>query len=69
MTMRIIPWALVISGIIAIVAPSGPSWAKSNDVGLSTSKNITANAGPNKHRYWRHRGGRHPHYGSRRIRA
>ena len=24
---------------------------------------------PTKHRYWRHRGGSHPHYGSRRIRT
>jgi hypothetical protein len=27
------------------------------------------NINPTKHRYWRHRGGSHPHYGSRRIRT
>jgi hypothetical protein len=27
------------------------------------------NANPTKHRYWRHRGGSHPHYGSRRVRT
>jgi hypothetical protein len=43
--------------------------AQSNDVGLSTSKNMMANASLHKHRYWRHRGGKHPHYGSRRIRT
>ena len=27
------------------------------------------NTNPTKHRYWRHRGGSHPHYGSRRVRT
>jgi hypothetical protein len=69
MKTRLIPGVLIVSGLIAIAAPSNLSLAQSNDGGLSTSKNMKANASSNKHRYWRHRGGKHPHYGSRRIRT
>jgi len=69
MNIRLIPGALIISGLIAIAAPSNLSLAQSNDVGLFTPKNMMANASLHKHRYWRHRGGKHPHYGSRRIRT
>jgi len=65
MNIRLIPGVLIISGLIAVTTPSNPSLSQSNDVGLSTSNNTTANV--HKHRYWRHRGGRHPHYGSRRT--
>jgi hypothetical protein len=65
MNIRLIPVALIIGGLIVVATPSNPSLSQSNDVGSSTSKNTTANV--HKHRYWRHRGGRHPHYGSRRI--
>jgi hypothetical protein len=61
---------MIIGGLIAaIAAPSNLSLAQSKDVGLSKSKNMTANASLHKHRYWRHRGGKHPHYGGRRIRT
>ena len=69
MNIRLIPGALIIGGLIAFAAPSNLSLAKSNDVGLSASKNMTAKVSSHKHRYWRHRGGKHPHYGSRRIRT
>jgi len=69
MNMRLVPGALVIGGLIAIATPSNSSLAQSNDPGLSTSKRVTTNASPKKHRYWRHRGGKHPHFGSRRIRT
>jgi hypothetical protein len=69
MTIRLIPGALVIIGLIAVAAPLGPSVAESRDIGLFSSKSIAANATTYKHRYWRYRGGRHPHYGSRRIRT
>jgi hypothetical protein len=38
---------------------------------VSTSKAASPNTNtiPHKHRYWRFRGGRHPHYGSRRVRT
>jgi len=44
---------------------SGASAAKSAPKGATPNTNMN----PTKHRYWRHRGGRHPHYGSRRIRT
>jgi hypothetical protein len=69
MNVKLIPSALIISGLIAVAAPSNLSLAQWNDVGLSTSKNMTVSASLHKHRYWRHRGGKHPHYGSRRVRT
>ena len=69
MNIRLIPGALIISGLIAVATPSNLSLAQSNDIGLSTSKKTTAKVSSHKHRYWRHRGGKHPHYGSRRIRT
>jgi len=71
MNMRLVPGALVIGGLIAVAVavPSKSSLAQSNDPGLSTSTRVTTNALPKKHRYWRHRGGKHPHFGSRRIRT
>jgi hypothetical protein len=43
----------------------------STDAGASTPGGSTPNTNmtPTKHRYWRHRGGVHPHYGSRRVRT
>jgi hypothetical protein len=67
MNIRLILGALMIGGLIAIAAPPHPSFAQSNNVGVSTPKNTTASV--HKHRYWRHRGGKHPHYGSRRVRT
>jgi hypothetical protein len=67
MNIRLIPVALIVSGLIAVTTPLSPSLSQPNDVGLSTSKNTTTSV--HKHRYWRHRGGRHPHYGSRPIRT
>ena len=67
MNIRLISGALIISGMVALAAPSNLSFAQPNDVGVSTSKTTTANV--HKHRYWRHRGGQHPHYGSRRVRT
>ena len=60
MDIRLIPGALIISGLIAVAVPSNLSLAQSNDVGLSTPKDMMANASLHKHRYWRHRGGKHP---------
>jgi len=71
--------ALILGGLVAIIAPTTVSLAQLNDKGASTSKNTSTsasdnsapstNTNPRKHRYWRHRGGAHPHYGSRRIRT
>jgi hypothetical protein len=69
MNMRLVAGALVTAGLIAVAVPSKPNLAQSKDPGLSASNSVAANALPRKHRYWRHQGGRHPHYGSRRIRT
>jgi len=69
--------AAIIGGLIAL-APVTPSLAQSSSKSASMPKEAAApapkgearHARPHtrKHRYWRHRGGSHPHYGSRRIR-
>jgi hypothetical protein len=71
--------ALVLGGLLAIVAPTTASLAQSHesaaaapkDTGASAPRNPAPNAhtNPVKDRYWRHRGGQHPHYGSRRVRT
>jgi hypothetical protein len=63
--------ALILGGLVAMIAPSTVSLAQLNDKGVSpaTSSTPNTNTNPAKHRYWRHRGGAHPHYGSRRVRT
>ena len=71
MNIRFVFGALIAGVITAIAAPPSLSVAQSSDPGAATSKMAAANTNvnPHKHRYWRHRGGRHPHYGSRRVRT
>jgi hypothetical protein len=69
--------ALILGGLAAMIAPGPASLAQSNDKGALTTKDSGApaagrttpntNTNPTKHRYWRHRGGTHPHFGSRRV--
>jgi hypothetical protein len=57
---------------MAMIAPTTPSLAQSNDKAVAAPKDRATpntNTNPVKHRYWRHRGGVHPHYGSRRVRT
>jgi hypothetical protein len=68
--------ALILGGLMAMVAPTTLALAQSNDKSVSspngagtTATRATHNTNPTKHRYWRHRGGSHPHYGSRRVRT
>jgi hypothetical protein len=71
MNIRIVFGALIVGVVAAIAAPSSPSLAQSTDQGAAASKSAKANTNvnPHKHRYWRHRGGQHPHFGSRRVRT
>jgi hypothetical protein len=79
MNLRTEYGALILAGLMATAAPSTLSQAQPNtpaasapkDIGESAPKSATPNSNmrPTKHRYWRHRGGRHPHYGSRRVRT
>jgi hypothetical protein len=71
--------ALILGGLVAMIAPTAVSLAQSNEKSVSAPKDTGAsapsssmpntNTNPTKHRYWRHRGGTHPHYGSRRVRT
>jgi hypothetical protein len=69
--------AVILGGLVAVTAPSTLSLAQSKDGTVATPKDAgtpaptsakpNTNTNPTKHRYWRHRGGKHPHYGSRRV--
>ena len=69
MYIRLASGALIIGALMAVVPASNRSWAQSNEAGLSAPRSTTATVSSPKHRYWRHRGGKHPHYGSRRVRT
>jgi hypothetical protein len=66
MYIRLVCGALI-AGALAAIAP--PSVAQSNDHSVSAPERVAPRTTPHKHRYWRHLGGRHPHYGSRRVRS
>jgi hypothetical protein len=73
MNIRTVCGALIL-GLAATITPTSVSLAQSNDKSVSAPKDIGAstpntNTNPTKHRYWRHRGGAHPHFGSRRVRT
>ena len=77
MSTRAISGALILSWLVAVSACPTPSLAQSTDAGVPAPKDAGAsapksaapntNTNPTKHRHWRHRGGKHPHFGSRRT--
>ena len=79
MNIRAVCAVLILGGWSAAAALSTPSLAQSTETGVSAPKESGAaaprsatpntNTNPTKHRYWRHRGGKHPHFGSRRVRT
>jgi len=71
MNIRLVCSALMIGALTAVAAPQTQSVAQSNDQKAAAPNSATPNTNmtPRKHRYWRHQGGRHPHFGSRRVRA
>jgi hypothetical protein len=71
MNIRLVCSALIIGALTAVAAPQNLSVAQSTDQKASAPKSATPNTNmtPHKHRAWRHHGGRHPHFGSRRVRA
>jgi hypothetical protein len=75
MNIQVAGGALIVGALLAIVPSSNRSvaqtLAQAKDTAVSTPQSVTPNthrASP-KHRYWRFRGGKHPHYGSRRVRT
>ena len=71
MNIRHVFGAWIVGVVTAIAAPSNLSLAQSTDPGAVAAKSAkpNVNVNPRKHRYWRHQGGRHPHFGSRRVRT
>lgn len=63
--------SFIVGALLAVAPLSNSSVAQTNDTNVSTPRSTTPNtntqrASP-KHRHWRFRGGKHPHYGSRRL--
>ena len=67
MNIRLARSVLMIGVTLALTTPSGRVLAQTNDAKV-TVPSTTPQVSTHKHRYWRHRGGTHPHYGSRRLR-
>jgi amino acid transporter len=78
MNARTICGLVILGGLMTAALPIS-SRAQSVGQGASAPKQAATpapsratpntNTNPTKHRYWRHLGGRHPHYGSRRVRT
>lgn len=71
MNARLVCSALILAGLFLAMEPP-LSYAQSTAPGASAPKPAAApntNTNPTKHRHWRHRGGKHPHFGSRRLRT
>lgn len=79
MNVRTACGAVVLAATIAAAQPTF-SQAQSTAPAASAPKPAAAtqatgaatpntNTNPTKHRHWRHRGGSHPHFGSRRVRT
>ena len=69
MNIRVLGGTLIVSALLAVAPLSNRSLAQTNDANVSVQQSVSPNtrrASP-KHRYWRFRGGKHPHYGSRRV--
>lgn len=78
MNIRTACGALILGGLLAGTTPSTLSLAQTNEKTVSGTAatgnaakgmRVNTNTNPIKHRHWRHRGGTHPHYGSRRVRS
>jgi hypothetical protein len=79
MKIQTVCCALIVVVLVSAAATSTLSLAQSGETAISGPKDAGAmakenaarntNMTPSKHRYWRHRGGSHPHYGSRRVRT
>ncbi|OAF07288.1 hypothetical protein [Bradyrhizobium neotropicale] len=78
MNIQTVCRTLILGGLVAVATPSSLSLAQPKDTAAAPKETGAAapskatpntNTNPAKHRYWRHRGGKHPHYGSRRVRT
>ncbi|MGY8630916.1 hypothetical protein RAD15_00285 [Bradyrhizobium sp. 14AA] len=79
MNIRAVYRTLMLGAAVSVAAPSTISLAQPKDTTVAAPKQSGAaapsdtrpntNTNPVKHRYWRHRGGKHPHFGGRRVRS
>ena len=68
MGIRLLCSAVIFGTLAAVTVPQSPSMAQTSDQAASAkSAAPNVNTTPRKQRYWRHRGGKHPHFGSRRT--
>jgi len=67
MTIRLARSVLMIGVTLALMTPAARAPAQTKETNVS-APSASPNVGATKHRYWRHRGGTHPHYGSHRLR-
>ncbi|HVX77473.1 MAG TPA: hypothetical protein VHB49_15175 [Bradyrhizobium sp.] len=71
MNIHVVGGTLIVSALLVVAPLSNQPLAQTKDIGVSAPQSFvpnTSRASP-KHRYWRFRGGKHPHYGSRRVRT
>jgi hypothetical protein len=71
MNIRLVSSALIIGALTAVAVPLNQSAAQQSSDQKASAKSAAPNTNmnPQKHRAWRHQGGRHPHFGSRRVRT
>lgn len=79
MNTRSISSALILGGLMVALVPSSGVLAQSGDKNVAAPKDAGAaapakarpntNTTPTKQPRWRHRGGKHPHFGSRPVRS
>jgi hypothetical protein len=71
MNIHIAGGTLIVGALLVVAPLSNQCLARTNDTKVSAPQNTASNTNRAtwKHRYWRFRGGRHPHYGSRRVRT
>ena len=71
MNIRLVWSALIIGALTAVAVPLNLSVAQQSSDQKASAKSAATNTNmtPQKHRAWRHQGGRHPHFGSRRVRT
>ena len=71
MKTRLVFAVLIVGLVTAVGAPSRQALAQATDQSTVAPKSAkpNTNMNPHKHRAWRHQGGRHPHFGSRRVRT
>ena len=72
MNIQIIGGTLIVGALLAIAPPSNRSLAQTlaqKDTTVSAPQSVNTHRATPKHRYWRFRGGKHPHYGSWRVRT